>query len=81
MPCASVVLHASHDVGHDDINDVCRRHLAGFKAPKSVVFHHLPKPATVIIGKLLRRKAARNGSPRLTLARACAVFQRTDHDD
>ena len=58
-PCAFVELRAGQDVGQDDIIAFCRQHLAGFKAPKSVVFKDLPKTATGKIQKFLLREAAR----------------------
>lgn len=58
-PCAFVELRVSMDATEAEIIAFCRTHLAGFKAPKTVVFQTLPKTATGKIQKYLLREAAR----------------------
>jgi fatty-acyl-CoA synthase len=58
-PCAFVELRAGTEASEADIIAFCRIHLAGFKAPKTVVFQALPKTATGKIQKYLLREAAR----------------------
>ena len=62
-PCAFVELRTGHAVAEDEVIAFCRQHLAGFKAPKSVVFQDLPKTATGKIQKFLLRDAARAMGP------------------
>ena len=58
-PCAFVELKAeSEAVSEGDIIAFCRRKLAHFKAPKTVVFRSLPKTSTGKIQKYLLREAA-----------------------
>ena len=57
-PCAFVELKAGADVGASEIVEHCRRHLARFKVPKSVVFGELPKTSTGKIQKFLLRERA-----------------------
>jgi fatty-acyl-CoA synthase len=53
VPKALVVLRAGYSVSEAEILDHCRRHLAGFKIPKSVEFvAGLPKGGT---GKILKK--------------------------
>ncbi len=57
-PCAFVELKAGVQVTAQDVVDHCKRHLAGFKVPRAVVFGELPKTATGKIQKFeLRRQA------------------------
>ena len=57
-PCAFVELKAGAVTQPEDIVAHCRRHLAGFKVPRAVVFGELPKTSTGKIQKFeLRRKA------------------------
>jgi fatty-acyl-CoA synthase len=55
---ALVVLRAGESASEDDVLAVCRRHLGGFKVPKSVEFvESLPKGGTgKILKKVLREK-------------------------
>ncbi len=59
VPCAYVELRDGAAPSGDDIIAFCRKHLAGFKTPKSVVFGVLPKTATGKIKKFELRQAAR----------------------
>lgn len=58
-PCAFIELRAGMTASEDEVIAFCRSHLAGFKAPKSVVFQELPKTATGKIQKFILRGAAR----------------------
>jgi len=58
VPCAFVELKDGHDVTDADLIAFSRERLAGFKAPKQVVFQELPKTSTGKIQKFeLRNKA------------------------
>ncbi len=59
-PCAFVKLKVGYDeVTEQEIIDHCRKHLAHFKAPKTVVFSELPKTSTGKIQKFVLRDEAR----------------------
>jgi len=58
-PCAFVELRTGQQADEAGIIAFCRQHLAGFKAPKSVVFQDLPKTATGKIQKFILREVAR----------------------
>ncbi|MDU8944701.1 AMP-binding protein [Ovoidimarina sediminis] len=60
VPCAFVELRSGSTAGEADIIAFCREHLAGFKAPKSVIFEEIPKTATGKIQKFELRKRIRN---------------------
>ena len=57
-PCAFVELKAGASVTAQDIVDHCKKHLAGFKVPRAVVFGELPKTSTGKIQKFELRKQA-----------------------
>ncbi|MEO7547076.1 MAG: acyl-CoA synthetase [Ramlibacter sp.] len=57
-PCAFVELKAGASVKPEDIVAHCRKHLAGFKVPRAVVFGELPKTSTGKIQKFELRKQA-----------------------
>jgi len=57
-PCAFVEIKAGAQVTPEDIVAHCRKHLAGFKVPKAVVFGELPKTSTGKIQKFELRKQA-----------------------
>jgi fatty-acyl-CoA synthase len=57
-PCAFVELKAGASLVPQDIVDHCKKHLAGFKVPKAVVFGELPKTSTGKIQKFELRKLA-----------------------
>jgi fatty-acyl-CoA synthase len=57
-PCAFVELKAGAQVTAEEIVAHCRKHLAGFKVPRAVVFGELPKTSTGKIQKFELRKRA-----------------------
>jgi fatty-acyl-CoA synthase len=57
-PCAFVELKAGASTSREDIVAHCKKHLAGFKVPKAVVFGELPKTSTGKIQKFELRKQA-----------------------
>ena len=57
-PCAFVELKAGATTKAEDIVAHCKKHLAGFKVPRSVVFGELPKTSTGKIQKFELRKQA-----------------------
>jgi fatty-acyl-CoA synthase len=57
-PCAFVELKAGAKVDAAGIVAHCKKHLAGFKVPKAVVFGELPKTSTGKIQKFELRKQA-----------------------
>jgi fatty-acyl-CoA synthase len=57
-PCAFVELKAGAAVTAADIVAHCKKHLAGFKVPRAVVFGDLPKTSTGKIQKFELRKLA-----------------------
>ena len=59
-PCAFVELKSGATVTADEIIAFCRKHLAGFKCPRYVVFGELPKTATGKIKKYELRERAKN---------------------
>lgn len=54
-PCAFVELKPGVTVSADDIIAHCKKHLAGFKVPRTVVFGELPKTSTGKIQKFTLR--------------------------
>ncbi len=57
-PCAFVELKAGAQTLEADIVAHCKKHLAGFKVPRAVVFGELPKTSTGKIQKFELRKLA-----------------------
>ncbi len=57
-PCAFVELKVGAQLTAEDIIVHCRKHLAGFKVPRAVVFGELPKTSTGKIQKFELRKQA-----------------------
>ncbi|WP_180683171.1 acyl-CoA synthetase [Tepidicella baoligensis] len=58
VPCAFIELKADAQASAEDMVLHCRRHLAGFKVPRAIVFGELPKTSTGKIQKFeLRRRA------------------------
>ena len=57
-PCAFVELKSDVSVSAQEIVDHCKKHLAGFKVPRAVVFGELPKTSTGKIQKFELRKQA-----------------------
>lgn len=59
-PCAFVKLKVGYgEVTEADIIAHCREHLAGYKAPKTVIFSELPKTSTGKIQKFVLREEAK----------------------
>ncbi len=58
VPCAFIELKPNAKVDPDDLISFSRQSLAGFKAPKHVVFQELPKTSTGKIQKFELRKQA-----------------------
>jgi fatty-acyl-CoA synthase len=58
-PCAFVKLAPGESATEAEIITHCRRHLAGFKCPKTVIFGDLPKTSTGKTQKFLLRDRAR----------------------
>ncbi len=61
-PCAFLEIKPDVDVTADDIVAHCKKHLAGFKIPRAVVFGELPKTSTGKIQKFELRKRAGSAS-------------------
>ena len=59
-PCAFVELKPGVAVSEEDIVAHCKKHLAGFKVPRSVVFAEVPKTSTGKIQKFELRKQVRS---------------------
>ena len=57
-PCAFVELKPGVALAELELIEHCRRYLARFKVPKSVVFGELPKTSTGKIQKFLLRERA-----------------------
>ena len=57
-PCAFVELKLGAQTTPQDIVAHCKKHLAGFKVPRAVVFGELPKTSTGKIQKFELRKRA-----------------------
>ena len=58
-PCAFVMLKDGATVSEQDVIEFCRRHMARFKAPRTVIFGPLPKTSTGKIQKFILREQAR----------------------
>jgi fatty-acyl-CoA synthase len=57
-PCAFVELKAGSTLTAEEVVAHCKKHLAGFKVPRAVVFGELPKTSTGKIQKFELRKKA-----------------------
>ncbi|KGH32404.1 acyl-CoA synthetase [Comamonas testosteroni] len=57
-PCAFIELKAGAETTAEDIIAHCKKHLAGYKVPRAVVFGELPKTSTGKIQKFELRKQA-----------------------
>ncbi len=62
-PCAFVELKPGSVVSEQEVIDFCKRHLAGFKVPRTVVFTELPKTSTGKIQKFELRQRAVETKP------------------
>jgi len=60
VPCAFVELKDGHSADAAALIAFARERLAGFKAPKQVVFQELPKTSTGKIQKFELRKLAKD---------------------
>jgi fatty-acyl-CoA synthase len=58
-PCAFVTLKEGHAATAEEVIAFCRRHLAHYKAPRTVVFGPLPKTSTGKVQKFVLRDRAR----------------------
>ncbi|MCD6077075.1 MAG: acyl-CoA synthetase [Ramlibacter sp.] len=61
-PCAFVELKAGSKLTAEEVVAHCKKHLAGFKVPRAVVFGELPKTSTGKIQKFELRKKAGSAS-------------------
>ncbi|MEG0052175.1 MAG: acyl-CoA synthetase [Comamonas sp.] len=61
-PCAFLELKAGAETTAEEIVAHCKKHLAGFKVPRAVVFGELPKTSTGKIQKFELRKQAGSAS-------------------
>jgi len=57
-PCAFITLKPGASASADDIIAHCRKNLAGYKVPRSVVFGELPKTSTGKVQKFILRDRA-----------------------
>src|SRR5690606_14311363 len=62
-PCAFVELKEGAGATSDAIIEHCKKHMAGFKVPRTVVFCELPKTSTGKIQKFELRKLAETLEP------------------
>jgi fatty-acyl-CoA synthase len=60
VPCAFIELRAGATASEDDILGFCKDRLAGFKAPKRVVFTEIPKTSTGKVQKFKLRELIGN---------------------
>jgi len=59
VPCAFVELKPGTEATEAELIAFCRQHLAGFKAPKQIVFAELPRTSTGKIQKHMLRSQVR----------------------
>jgi fatty-acyl-CoA synthase len=59
-PCAFVELKPGVEVTTDELVAWCRKHLAGYKCPRYVVFAELPKTSTGKVQKFKLREMAKS---------------------
>ena len=59
-----VELKEGAEYAEPEIIDHCRRHLAGFKTPKEVIFREIPKTATGKVQKFYYVKNSKNDGSR-----------------
>jgi fatty-acyl-CoA synthase len=60
-PCAFVELKPGATATAEEMIAWCRKHLAGYKCPRHIVFRELPKTSTGKIQKFLLREMAKEG--------------------
>jgi fatty-acyl-CoA synthase len=58
-PCAFVELKPGASASSDELIQWCRKHLAGYKVPRHVVFAEIPKTSTGKIQKFKLREMTR----------------------
>jgi fatty-acyl-CoA synthase len=58
-PCAFVELKAGMSATADELVQWCRKHLAGYKVPRTIVFAEIPKTSTGKIQKFKLREMAK----------------------
>ena len=58
-PCAFIELKPGSKVTEKEMNDFCRKRLAGFKRPRTYIFIDLPKTSTGKIQKFKLRERAK----------------------
>ena len=58
-PCAFVELRPGAIASADDLMQWCRKNLAGYKVPRTIVFAEIPKTSTVKIQKFKLREMAK----------------------
>ena len=56
VPCAFIELRENTSADEKEILEHCRKHLAGFKVPKKVIFADIPKTSTGKLQKYVLRK-------------------------
>ena len=56
VPCAFVSIKAGHELQEQELIDFCRMHIAGFKAPKKIIFGEIAQTATGKIQKFVLRQ-------------------------
>ncbi|CTQ55094.1 Long-chain-fatty-acid--CoA ligase [Roseibium album] len=59
-PCAFVELRSGAEISETELIAFCKKHLASFKAPKTIVFCDLPKTSTGKIQKFTLREQAKS---------------------
>ena len=59
-PCAFVELKPGHQASADDLTAWCKKNLAGYKVPRTVVFTEVPKTSTGKIQKFKLREMAKS---------------------
>jgi len=58
-PCAFVTIKPGRSTTEEDLVAFCRKRLAGFKVPHTIIFAELPKTSTGKVQKFLLRQMAR----------------------
>jgi fatty-acyl-CoA synthase len=59
-PCAFVELRPGASASADDLMQWCRKNLAGYKVPRTIVFAEIPKTSTGKIQKFKLREMAKD---------------------
>ena len=59
-PCAFIELKPGASASSDELMQWCRKHLAGYKVPRHVVFAEIPKTSTGKIQKFKLREMTRS---------------------